>query len=270
VSQQELRSHHRHDQTRQDRQQLLLLQHLRNRRLQREREKMNRTKIEYLDLTWNPTAGCSGFGCAIGKNCWAYRIAKRNILKCELCRSFVPHVHFERFDEPLARKKPARIGVSFMGEFFDEGISEWVRARIKMTIEKACWHNFLVLTKQPQNIDLDEPIPENLWVGVSVNRKEDLWRIATLKLTKAKVKVVSFEPLYEDLGRINLEGIDWVIIGAQTHPTFQPKQEWVWNIIFPASTLNIPIFLKNNLNHANPIQKFPKERVAGREGKETR
>jgi len=220
---------------------------------------MNRTKIEYLDLTWNPTAGCSGFGCAVGKNCWAYNIAKRNILKCELCRSFVPHVHFERFDEPLKRKKPARIGVSFMGEFFDTEISEWVRASIKMRMEEAYWHTFFVLTKQPQNIDLDEPLPRNLWLGVSVNRKEDLWRIEILKQTEAKVKAVSFEPLYEDLGKINLKNIDWVIIGAQTKPIFEPKEEWVQNLVFEATIQQIPIFLKNNLNHANPIQHYPKK-----------
>jgi len=219
---------------------------------------MNRTKIEYLDFTWNPTAGCSGFGCAVGKDCWAYRIAKRNILSCELCRSFVPHVHFERFDEPLKRKKPARIGVSFMGEFFDEEISEWVRASIKMRMEEAYWHTFFILTKQPQNIDLDEPLPKNLWLGVSVNRKEDLWRIEQLRMTKAKVKALSFEPLYEDLGEINLKDIDWIIVGAQTHPNLQPKFEWLANIFDQTSELQIPLFTKNNLNLKRVVQQFPK------------
>lgn len=163
---------------------------------------MNRTKIEYLNWTWNPTGGCSGIGCAVRDKCWARRQAKRLERYCKICPTFMPHVHFDRFDEPLHTKKPARIGVAFMGEFYDYAIAENVRASLYMQMERANWHTFIVLTKQPQNIDLDESLPKNLWIGVSVNRKDDLWRIDALSQIQTSCRIVSAEPLYENLGDI--------------------------------------------------------------------
>lgn len=225
---------------------------------------MNRTGIEYLDYSWNPTAGCSGKGCAVRRDCWAAKMAKRLGRYCSTCPSFVPHVHFERFDEPLLLKKPSRIGVSFMGDFYDDGISGWVRSRVYMTMENAPQHTFIVLTKQPENID--EYLPQNLWVGVSVNRVEDLWRIGALKATDAVVKIVSFEPLLEDIAsKCNydtLNGIDWIIIGAQTRPEVQPQQKWVDRLVGVAdSTGNyVAVFFKNNLKTSSPLRvEIPKE-----------
>ena len=218
---------------------------------------MNRTKIEYLDLTWNPVAGCSGVGCAVRGKCWARAMAKRLGRYCEVCPSFVPHVHFERFDEPLQRKKPAIIGVAFMGEFYDKEIAENIRYSLYMRMEKAHWHTFFILTKQPQNIDLMEPIPPNVWIGVSVNRKDDLWRIDELRQTNALVKVVSFEPLYENVP-CNLENIDWIIIGAQTRPKLELKPEWIHELTALAWAYNIPVFHKDNLGLKFPLREFPR------------
>lgn len=164
---------------------------------------------------------------------------------CALCYKFAPHIHYERFNQPLERKKPARIGVAFMGDFYDG--------------EKAHWHTFIIFTKQPQNVDPGEPLPKNVWIGVSVNRKKDLWRIDELRQVQTSLRIISAEPLYENLGRINLEDIGWLIVGAQTKPLKQPKQSWIWNLIFQAAAYKIPIFLKNNLGHANPIQEFPSQ-----------
>jgi len=226
---------------------------------------MNRTKIEYLDFTWNPVVGCSGIGCAVREHCWARAMAKRQKHRCELCYTFEPHIHWERLDEPLSRKKPARIGVVFMGEFWDREVPEWVRSRIFMTIEKTLWHTFVILTKQPQNIDVEEPIPKNVWLGVSVNRRQDLWRIDTLRQVPATIRTASFEPLYECMGDIDLEGINWVIIGAQTRPRLQPDSYWVWSLRNEAQNHGIPIFMKNNLSPPWPkdqrIQEFPKSEV---------
>jgi len=223
---------------------------------------LNRTKIEYLDYTWNPTVGCEGIGCAVRKNCWARAMAKRQRHRCELCYTFSPHVHFERFDQPLEVKKPAHIGVSFMGDFYGKGIAYNIRASLYMRMEKASWHIFIILTKQPQNIHFNEGIPRNIWLGVTVNRQQDLWRIHTLKqIEEAKIKFVSFEPLYEDLGKIDLESIDWVIIGAQTRPTLLPMPQWIDSIVEQAKQQQIPIFFKDNLplGYPNKIgEEFPK------------
>lgn len=229
-------------------------------------DSMNRTKIEYLDFTWNPCVGCSGIGCAVGRNCWAFHHAKRQKHRCDLCYDFVPHVHYERFEQPFKRKKPARIGVCFMGEFYDQEISGWIRVDLKLQMEKASWHKFLVLTKQPQNIDIHEPNPENLAIGVSVNRKADLWRVVQLRAVDVKLRVLSIEPLYEDLGPFNMKGIGWIIIGAQTNPTLQPEIPWVLDIAHQAELLGIPVFYKDNLEmyrlypgkgRQKPISRYP-------------
>lgn len=215
----------------------------------REVEKMNCTRIEYLNATWSPIVGCSGINCAVRDNCWAKGQAKRAKHRCESCYSFVPHVHFERFDQPLHAKKPSRIGVCFMGDFFDKEISLNVQASIYMRILQSSWHRFLILTKQPQNIDcLALGCPDNLAIGVSVNTRNDLWRIDTLREVDAAFRFVSFEPLYEELGEINLEDIGWAIIGAQTRPKLLPPPFATSELIEQLEDKGIPIFLKNNLD----------------------
>jgi protein gp37 len=220
---------------------------------------MNRTKIEYLDYTWNPTVGCSGILCAVREHCWARRMAKRQKEHCSLCYDFTPHVHLERFTEPYHLiKGGSRIGVSFMGDFFDTCIREEWHEQILNTIRANCRHTFLILTKQPQIIVYRDDWPGNLWIGVSVNRKADLERIERLReRVNGIVRFVSFEPLYEDLGNIDLAGIDWVIIGAQTRPTLQPEKKWIADLAVQAHEREIPVFMKNNLDFQPRIQEFP-------------
>lgn len=221
---------------------------------------MNRTKIEYLDYTLNLIVGCSGIGCAVREKCWAKAQAKRKKHYCCSCYEFKPHVHFERFGEPFDVKKSSRIGLNFMGETFDDNLPnrDAVWETILKMIYEAKHHIFLVLTKQPQNIIYRSVGPDNLWLGVTVNTKADLWRINELRQRFGGIRFVSFEPLYEDLGKIDLEGIEWVIIGAQTRPLLRPKEEWVYNIKCQAIVLGIPIFEKNNLGYSMPLKEFPK------------
>jgi len=218
---------------------------------------MNRTDIEYLDLTWNPEVGCNGIGCEVRDRCWARAQAKRQKHKCRLCYVFTPHFHTERLLEPTKRKKPSRIGVCFMGDLFDSQ-NGWGMVAPVLTITWECpQHRFYILTKQPQNAKNYPEYPDNVWIGVTVNCKNDLWRIGELRNINAKIKFVSFEPLYEDLGDFDLKGINWVIIGAQTRPKILPKIKWVSKLIGTASFLDIPVFLKNNLHAPIKIQEFP-------------
>lgn len=215
---------------------------------------MNRTKIEYLTHTWNPMVGCSGIRCQVKDVCWARGQAKRQKHRCHLCYTFTPHWHWERKDQPLKRKKPSMIGVSFMGDFFDKELSDAYRRALLKIMREAHWHTFIILTKQPQNIG-DLSIPKNVWIGVSVNRKTDLWRIDELRKVDCLVRIGSFEPLLEPLDP-DLKGIDWVIIGAMTRPNKQPDTEWVKHLTEHASSLGIPVFLKNNLTNHN-LQQYP-------------
>jgi protein gp37 len=214
---------------------------------------MNKTKIEYLDYTLNIIVGCSGIDCVVCPKCWARLQAKRRKGKCkdDRCYRFAPHDHPERLDEPLHVQKPSRIGLNFSGETFDKNLDnrELIWRGTCGMMRRTPWHTFIVLTKQPQNIPEDEnfPLPPNLWLGVTVNCKADLWRIDELRKTSATVKCVSFEPIYEDLGEVNLEGIDWIIIGAQTRPEVQPNPTWTARLFRQAHKNKIPFFIKNNI-----------------------
>jgi protein gp37 len=227
---------------------------------------MNRTKIEYLDYTWNPTVGCNGVGCAVREVCWARRMAKRQKQHCQRCYDFIPHRHPERLNEPLLRKKSARIGVSFLGDLYDKNMDIiWIQ-RIFDIMTNAFWHTFVSLTKQAYTLSRLTRnwivVPKNVWLGVTVNRKENLNRIEDLKTVDSdSVKFVSFEPLYEDMGDIDLKGIDWVIIGAQTRPNLQPEVEWVHGLAEQARKVGAAVFIKNNVFPWSKLrlQEFPKE-----------
>ena len=213
---------------------------------------MNATKIEYLDFTWSPLVGCSGEGCAVRKKCWAMYQAKRRKKKCLACYKFLPHSHLERLDQPLKIKSSRKIGLCFSADIFDKGFVGSVDLEMVVhKVKEASWHWFINLTKQPQNIPPQFPFPPNWIQGVSVNKQEDLWRIELLKRSPAKTLAISFEPLYEDLGNVDLSSIDWIIIGSQTHPLIVPKVEWVDNLVYSATRKSIPIFLKNNLKTLN-------------------
>ncbi len=222
---------------------------------------MNRTKIEYLDYTLNIMPGCSGRDCAVSGVCWAKGqlkrkkpyVDKKGIQRgCQQCYDFVPHTHWSRSVEPFEVKKPSRIGLNFTGDTFEkfwltpEG-KNCQRSTLEMC-KRAYWHIFIILTKQPQNIPLDLEFPKNVWLGVSVNRKADLWRISELLKRNVKFKFVSFEPLYENLGAVDLSGIDWVIVGGQTRPKKLPQYSWVRSLIRLTKVLDIPVFVKNNID----------------------
>ena len=228
-------------------------------------ENINKTRIDYLDATLNIIIGCTGEGCAVIKACWAKKQAKRRRGKCkdDRCYRFIPHDHPERLAEPLHVRKPKRIGLNFSGETFDNAFENrgYIWRGICGMMRQASWHTFVVLTKQPQNIPEDEnfPLPSNLWLGVSVNNNADLWRIDELRKTGATVKFVSFEPLQEDLGVVNLDGIQWIIIGAQTRPDVQPKAEWVTSLMLQCKERGIKIFMKNNLKGwSSLLREYPK------------
>jgi protein gp37 len=217
---------------------------------------MNRTKIEYLDYTWNPYVGCSGKGCAVAEVCWAWFQARRRKHKCALCYDFIPHPHLERLQQPLKVKKPVRIGVCFMGDLFCRMEDRFVFTDlIAPVMRQTPQHTYVLLTKQPQNLPLTFDYPRNLWLGVSVNRRRDLWRIDSLKLVNPGLRFVSFEPLYEDLCPVNLDGIDWIIIGAQTRPFLRPKDDWIQYLRFAAADRGVPYFEKNNLALAPELRK---------------
>ena len=199
---------------------------------------MNKTKIEWCDYTWNPITGCR-------KNC-GYCYARKMYKRFN--KSFEPKFHYSRIMQPLGQKKPSKIFVCSVSDFWGEGVSQAWRSDVYNIIEACPQHTFQILTKQPQRIEDWDSIPKNVWVGVSITGGEDEWRTHYLKKYKG-IKFISFEPLMSEV-TTPFVGIDWIIVGAMTGPDakkYKPQISWVADIEERAVKNGIPLFFKNNL-----------------------
>ena len=207
-------------------------------------------KIEWTEQTWNPSAGCTKIsaGC---KNCYAETMAVRlqamEVVGYENGFKFstVP----QRLYEPLKRKKPTVYFVNSMSDIFHEDMPEDYLNKIFEVIRQTPHHTYQILTKRADRMFRylsNKEIPENIWLGVTVeNKKEGLPRIDKLRKLNASVLFLSIEPLLEDLGQINLEYIDWVIVGGESGHKARPmEKEWVLNIKQQCEENDIAFFFK--------------------------
>src|SRR5690606_16047757 len=95
--------------------------------------------------------------------------------------------------------------------------------RVFDTMLNAHWHQYQVLTKRADRLpELDLPWAPHIWQGVSVENEAVAWRIDRLRETSAHVKFLSLEPLLGPLPRLDLRGIDWVIVGGESGPRARP------------------------------------------------
>lgn len=207
-------------------------------------------KIEWTEQTWNPTAGCSKIssGC---KNCYAETMATR--LKAMRVRGYENGFKFsivpERLNEPLKRKKPTVYFVNSMSDLFHKDMPPDYLNKIFDVINKTPYHTYQILTKRADKMYeyfKDKHIPDNIWLGVTVeNKKEGLPRIDYLRKLKAQVLFLSIEPLLEDLGKIDMTNINWVIVGGESGPKARPMdKKWVLNIKEQCQMQNIAFFFK--------------------------
>lgn len=196
---------------------------------------MKTTKIEWTDKTWNPITGCTkkSAGCA---HCYAEVMARRlQAMRLEKYRNgFGLTLHEEALTEPLQWKKQHNIFVCSMSDIFHEKVPFEFVDRIMKTISQTPQHRYQILTKRSERMVeyfKTRPIPKNVWLGVTVECQTSTSRIDDLRGLDATVKFLSCEPLIEDLGELNLEGIDWIIVGGESGPLARPmKLEWVVNI----------------------------------------
>mgnify|MGYP001565341819 CR=1 FL=1 len=221
-------------------------------------KRLTRTKIEWLrdpitgrpGFSINPVKGLCPVACSY---CYARRIYKRF--------KWNPEIRMEPdWQEPLP-KEPARIFVGSTMELFGDWVEEWMWDSIWQYVNSYPQHTFIFLTKEPQNLAPWSPFPPNAYVGVSVtNQVQYDNAIYYLEDIQAPVKFFSFEPLQESMQGNAIEniignhllnaGVNWLVCGQQTptRPATMPKLEWVAEIVEAADKLNIPVFLKNNLN----------------------
>ncbi len=207
------------------------------------------SKIEWTEATWNPITGCTK--CSAGcEHCYAATLAKR--LKAmgnvRYKNGFEVTVHRDLFTRPLEWKKPKMIFVNSMSDIFHEKISDEDILQLFEIMNRAHWHTFQVLTKRPDRlVDLSSQInwTPNIWMGVTVENTCALERLAKLKRCGAKIKFVSAEPLLESINQIDLNGIDWLIVGGESGAGCRPlEKKWVIELRDIAKRSNTPFFFK--------------------------
>jgi protein gp37 len=212
------------------------------------------SEIEWTDATWNPVRGCTKItpGC---DHCYAETFAER-------FRGVEGHPYEQGFDlrlvpeklaEPLRWKTPKMVFVNSMSDLFHKDVPEDYVEAVCRVMERANWHTYQVLTKRSSRmrdmlqtrLQFAASLP-NTWWGVSVeDRAHGLVRIKHLQQAPAAVRFLSIEPLLEDLGEINLEGIHWVIVGGESGPGARPMQkEWVLSLRDQCDRAQVPFFFK--------------------------
>jgi protein gp37 len=210
--------------------------------------------IEWTDTTWNPVRGCTKVspGC---RNCYAEVFAER-------WRGVPGHPYEFGFDlrlvpeklvEPLTWSRPRKIFVNSMSDLFQDGVPDDFIVRAFEVMQVADWHAYQVLTKRPERMKnlVRSQLPalhdsRHIWLGVSVeDKKHGIPRIRHLQETPAAVRFLSIEPLLEDLGKIDLKGIHWVIVGGESGHGARPlKENWVNSILRQCRTMEVPFFFK--------------------------
>jgi protein gp37 len=212
-----------------------------------------KSEIEWTDATWNPVTGCTKVspGC---KNCYAETFAER-------WRGTPGHPYEQgfdlrlwpgRLDAPLRWKAPRMIFVNSMSDLFHEKVSDDFIERVFRVMVETPRHTFQVLTKRAGRLaawHAERPalwrVP-NIWLGVSVeDRRFGVPRIPLLRTVNSSVRFLSIEPLLEDVGELELAGLEWVIVGGESGPGARPmKREWVVSILEQCQVADVPFFFK--------------------------
>lgn len=210
---------------------------------------MRTTKIEWTDKTWNPITGCTKFsaGCT---NCYAEVMSRRlKAMGQEKYRNgFELTLHEDVLNEPQQWKKPHNIFVCSMSDLFHEKVPFEFVDNVMNTIHTTPHHKYQILTKRAKRMNeyfTTHKIPENAWLGVTVDVANSKERIDYLRHLPASIKFLSCEPLLEDLGVMNLAGIDWVIVGGESGVRARPmKEEWAVSIMKQTEEQEAAFFFK--------------------------
>lgn len=210
---------------------------------------MKKSKIEWTGSTWNPVTGCTKIssGCL---NCYAERMARR--LKAmgqpNYRNGFKVTCHRHVLDMPMRWKKGQMVFVNSMSDLFHKDVPDDFILDIFSTMRQARQHQYQILTKRVERLakfSAELPWQENIWMGVTVEERGYKYRIDYLRYTRAKIKFLSLEPLLDDLGEINLDGIDWVIVGGESGPGARPIEiEWVRDVREQCLAQDVPFFFK--------------------------
>jgi protein gp37 len=213
----------------------------------------SKTTIEWTDATWNPVTGCTkvSAGC---DNCYAARFSERfrGVPGHPFQAGFDLTLRPERLLQPFLWKKPRMIFVNSMSDLFHKEVPRSYISRVFDTMENANWHVYQVLTKRSSLLRkfLDQryqsrKAPLHIWLGVSVEDQHALPRISHLRSSNAAIRFLSIEPLIGPVGKLDLNEIDWVILGGESGPGARPvKSEWVVDVRDQCVRAKVPFFFK--------------------------
>jgi protein gp37 len=205
--------------------------------------------IEWTESTWNPVTGCTKIspGC---ENCYAERMALRlqAMGQPNYANGFDLTMQRRMLELPLKWRQRQTIFVNSMSDLFHRGVTTEYILEVFGVMNRANHHLYQVLTKRSQRLErLSPQLPwqPHIWMGVSVESREYTFRIDHLRNTDAHVKFLSLEPLLGPLRRLNLRGIDWVIVGGESGPyAREMKPEWVLDIRDQCLAADVPFFFK--------------------------
>lgn len=220
------------------------------------------SKIEWTDATWNPVAGCSleSAGC---KHCYAMQMARRleamGVDKYKgLTQKYGKNVTWNgivREDDsslliPYKWKKPRKIFVNSMSDLFHDAVSDEFILAVWKVMRETPQHHYQILTKRPERMlqvvseKINFVLP-NVWLGTSVENSETTHRIDHLRDTPASIRFISFEPLIDSVGQVNLKDIHWAIVGGESGSKARPiKEEWIDEIHAQCDTHHTAFFFK--------------------------
>lgn len=218
----------------------------------------DRSAIEWTEATWNPTTGCDRIsaGC---DNCYALTLAKR--LKAmgnpkyqadghpvTSGPGFALQTHESALDIPRAWASPRVVFVNSMSDLFHARVPDDFVQAVFDVMADTPRHTYQILTKRPKRLarvahDLSWPL--NVWVGVSVENAETVWRIDELRKVPAAVRFISAEPLLGSLAGIDLSGVDWLIAGGESGPKARSVDPlWIRELRDGCVAAGVPFFFK--------------------------
>jgi protein gp37 len=207
------------------------------------------SSIEWTEATWNPVTGCTKIsqGC---KHCYAERMAERlqAMGQPNYRNGFELTLQPRMLELPLQWKRPQSIFVNSMSDLFHKDVPLDYIQRVFDVMRRAHWHRFQILTKRADRLaELDSHLewPANVWMGVSVENSDHVDRIDDLRRTGARIKFLSLEPLLGPLPNLNLQGIDWAIVGGESGPRARPVEEsWILDIRNQCQRAGVAFFFK--------------------------
>ena len=210
---------------------------------------MKYSKIEWTEATWNPSTGCNKVtaGC---KFCYAETMAKR--LQAMGTPGYENGFEFtlmpDRLEMPKKIKRPTKFFVNSMSDLFHENMPFEFLDNVFKVISETPQHQYQILTKREdilQKYFENHAVPDNVWLGVTVEFAQTKNRIDVLRNIAARIRFLSIEPLIDSVGELNLEGIHWVIVGGESGHKARPMDpKWAIDIQRQCDEQGVSFFFK--------------------------